>query len=606
MRTGQLGLSIREISTLRQSAVGLSHRAVVQWLDALPIANTGESARQIYQFLVDINSQRVSVDERLQIMLTLRKTVSLINDALRKHYLGQSVSLNDKQRKIAALAQAMQSEMAIGFKTVVEDMMSDHHPRIQPNVLVPAVYHSIAYLSRVLVRCYQLYSQHPGRIWKELHTLFVFAEQNMLHRQPVDSDDAANSIERAYFRILLLAAANPYQLRQKEIDQLFDAAGELSAECHLQSYEAGAPLMVVDLDGDNGPLSQGQLTPKAVGQYRQLQLNDVIARIQDDLRSTGTVVVGSQRTATQQLGAPLLRHLVNAYGNQSTRSFSRTPANGTLKIAIGLSATHYLLSGKAPRAEPEPAVDELSAMSGSLLDATLVDDDRIRARYQTPSNAATRDYDPFAKLYRSPNKHDAQKHGDITAQSARNFTQNKEVSYDFHVAALINISPGGYCLAMRGAVPVQTQTGEIIGIVEQSESGESHWNIGTIRWMKRLPDGTLNLGVQLIAPSARPVETQVRNSQATSNSFQRALLLPALKGIGQPATLITSPIPYSIKQKVRIKESDKSYDVQLNKLVAASASYRQFQFSDALSQTEVRGDSKPGDPENFDNLWELI
>jgi len=126
--------------------------------------------------------------------------------------------------------------------------------------------------------------------------------------------------------------------------------------------------------------------------------------------------------------------------------------------------------------------------------------------------------------------------------------------------------------------------------------------------MKRLPDGALQLGVQLIAPSAIPVQTQVRSSQTHSNSFQRALLLPALKGIGQPATLITSSIPYSVKNKVRIKDDERSFDVQLTKLVAASASFRQFQFSETLTNQEEGASNvtKTGDPDNFDTVWELL
>lgn len=607
MKTGQLGLTIREKGMTRQSSVALTQRAVVQWLDSLPIANTGESARQVYQFLVDINSNEVGVEERLNIMLGLVKTTALITDALRKHYIGQSVSLNDKQRKIAALAQAMQSEMAIGFKTVIEDMLGENHTRIQTNILMPAIHHAMRYLSLVLVRCYQLYSQHPGRIWKELHSLFVFAEQNALHRQILETSESADSIERMYFRILLTTAANPYQLRQREIEQMFDAAGELSRLCYMHSYDANAPLMVVDLDSDYGPQSLGQMSPKAIGQYRQLDLTDVINAVQDELRSTGTVVVGANRTALQQLGGPLLRHLVKAFNNQSTRSFSRTPAHGTLRLAIGLSATHFLLSGgEKVKADARETPDELSTMEGSLKHATLIDDDRTRFRVgaKTPGQ----DLDPFARLYRQKNPDDYKRQQDVSATNIRNFTENADINYDFQVAALINISPGGYCIALRGMVPVQTQTGEIVGIVEMAENNEQHWNIGTIRWMKRLPDGALQLGVQLIAPSAIPVQTQVRSSQTHSNSFQRALLLPALKGIGQPATLITSSIPYSVKNKVRIKDDERTFDVQLTKLVAASASFRQFQFSETLTNQEESPSNvtKTGDPDNFDAVWELL
>jgi hypothetical protein len=198
----------------------------------------------------------------------------------------------------------------------------------------------------------------------------------------------------------------------------------------------------------------------------------------------------------------------------------------------------------------------------------------------------------------------------MTASAPNNFTANADVRYEFQVAALVNISPGGYCLALRGAVPSQTQTGEIVGLMEQDGDGTRHWNIGTIRWMKRVPDASLHIGLQLIAPNARPVMTQIRNSQMASATFQRSLLLPALKGIGQPATLITAPMPYAVNQKIRLKDGSNSNDVRLSKQVASSASFKQFQFDEAAGAhddtppaTNKRG---PDSPDNFDAVWELL
>lgn len=613
MRTGQLGLSVRERGAARQTQVPLNVRAVSSWLDALPIANIGESARQVYQFLVDINGAPLEVSERLKIMQALTKVVSHITDALRKHYIGQSVSLNEKQRKIAALAQAMQSEMAIGYKTVVEDMLGEGHQRYNAQVLVPALYYAIHYLSLVLLRCYQLYSQQPARLWKELHALYHFAEQNGLHRQTAISDYNELTVESAYLRIVLTACANPYQLRQREIEQLFDAAATLASEALLQPYRAGKDLFFLDLDSDIGPQSSA-LTQQTPGPHcRSVQLDAVLARVQDDLRSTSGLMLGVAKNPVQQLGATLLRHLVRAYGNMASRSFSRTPANGTIRIAIGLSASHYLLSGETqPKTDNAYGHDshDLNTLEGSLRHATLVDDDRQHTRIlpgvKKPAGGPT---DPWEKLYRVKEGWDAShKQADVSTTAPRNFTENAAVSYEFQIAAMINISPGGYCLGLRGNVPAQTQTGEIVGLTEQDEHGNLHWNIGTIRWMKRIPDGALHIGIQLIAPNARPVLTQVRNSQAATSNYQRGLLLPALKGIGQPATLITAPMPYAVKQKVRIKDGDKVYDVQLTKQAAASASYRQFHFNDALSGRDQPTDSgnKASDGDSFDSVWELL
>ena len=612
MRTGQLGLSVRERGAARQTQVPLNVRAVSSWLDALPIANIGESSRQVYQFLVDINGAPLEVSERLKIMQALTKVVSHITDALRKHYIGQSVSLNEKQRKIAALAQAMQSEMAIGYKTVVEDMLGEGHQRYNAQVLVPALYYAVHYLSLVLLRCYQLYSQQPARLWKELHALYHFAEQNGLHRQTAISDYNELTIEAAYLRIVLTACANPYQLRQREIEQVFDAAATLSAEALLQPYSPGKDLFYLDLDSDLGPQSHSLNQHKPGPHCRSVRLDAVLAKVQDDLRSTSGLMLGVAKNPVQQLGATLLRHLVRAYGNMASRSFSRTAASGTIRVAIGLSASHYLLAGE-DRQKPSAAMPheghDLQTLEGSLRNATLVDDDRQHSRIlpgsKKPVGGPT---DPWEKLYRVKEGWDAShKPAEVSATSPRNFTENANVSYEFQIAAMINISPGGYCLGLRGNVPAQTQTGEIVGLMEQDEQGALHWNIGTIRWMKRIPDGALHLGIQLIAPNARPVLTQVRNSQTSSTAYQRGLLLPALKGIGQPATLITAPLPYAVKQKVRIKDGDKVYDVQLTKQAAASASYRQFHFNDALSGRDpVESSNKASDGDNFDSVWELL
>ncbi|NQD36561.1 hypothetical protein HPT27_05955 [Permianibacter sp. IMCC34836] len=612
MRTGQLGLSVRERGATRQTQVTLTARAVSQWLDSLPIANIGESARQVYQFLVDVNSASLDVGERLKIMQALTKVVGHITDALRKHYIGQSVSLNEKQRKIAALAQAMQSEMAIGYKTVVEDMLGEGHQRYNPQVLVPALYYATHYLSLVLLRCYQLYSQQPARLWKELHSLFHFAEQNGLHRTTAVSEYSELTVESAYLRIVLTACANPYQLRQREIEQLFDAAATLSAEALLQPYAGGKDLFFLDLESDLGPQSSAlnQQTPGP--NCRSVQLDAVLARVQDDLRSASGLSLGVAKNPVQQLGATLLRHLVRAYGNLASRAFSRTPANGTIRVAVGLSASHYLLAGEGDNKAETGQNDrhDLNTLEGSLHNATLVDDDRLHSRMLAGNKkVGSGPTDPWEKLYRTKESPEAgHKAQDLSATAPRNFTNNANVSYEFQIAALINISPGGYCLGLRGNVPVQTQTGEVVGLMEQDEDGALHWNIGSIRWMKRIPDGALHLGIQLIAPNARPVLTQVRNSQqAGSAAFQRSLLLPALKGIGQPATLITAPMPYAVKQKVRIKDGSKVYDVQLTKQVAASASYRQFHFNDALNARDSESSgNKAGDGDSFDSVWELL
>jgi hypothetical protein len=612
MKRGQLGLSIRETGAPRQTAVALNAKAIASWIDTLPVANIGETARQVYQFLVDCNSQAIDPTERLKIMQAMMKITQHIGDALRKHYIGQSVSLNEKQRKVAALAQAMQSEMAIGFKTIIEDALTSQ--KLNPQLLTPATHGAIHYLSLVLLRCYQLYSQQPAQLWRELHILFLFAEQNGFSdaSSPLNPNE---SVRQAYIRIILVTCSNPYQLRQREIEQLYEVLIEICDRVYIGTFSRDHGLYFIDLQSDQGPQNAALAQVSGGNQWRTLQCEQVVEVLQDELRSSSQLQLGTQRSNLQQLGAPLLRHLVRSFGNLTTRAFSRTPAAGTLKLSIGLSATHFLLSGGGGQnvsASLNIADHDLATLEGSLRNATLVEDDRRANRnLGGVKPEPTTGGDPWEKLYRPKQSWEREhpKTVEVSVVAPNNFTANADVRYEFQIAALVNISPGGYCLALRGNVPAQTQTGEIVGMMEQDSDGTPHWNIGTIRWMKRVPDAALQIGLQLIAPNARPVMTQIRNSQMASAAFQRSLLLPALKGIGQPATLITASMPYAVNQKIRLKDNDNLQDVRLSKQVASSASFKQFQFDEAAgSSDEVAVVKRGGNdtPDNFDAVWELL
>jgi hypothetical protein len=112
----------------------------------------------------------------------------------------------------------------------------------------------------------------------------------------------------------------------------------------------------------------------------------------------------------------------------------------------------------------------------------------------------------------------------------------------------------------------------------------------------------------LIAPGAKPVKSQLKNGRTNGQVFQNALLLPELKGIGQPATLLTNPVLFSPKQKVTIIDGDQSFDAMLTKLVSSSQGYRQFYFErlpEKAGQISTNGPDL-GPKDGFDNVWDLI
>jgi hypothetical protein len=86
------------------------------------------------------------------------------------------------------------------------------------------------------------------------------------------------------------------------------------------------------------------------------------------------------------------------------------------------------------------------------------------------------------------------------------------------------------------------------------------------------------MGIELISPRAIPVAVRVINKRGGPSDFARALLLPALEPIDQPATLITPLVPYQTAQKIHIHRQGVQTTAQLSQCTLKTQSVRQFTF----------------------------
>ena len=103
------------------------------------------------------------------------------------------------------------------------------------------------------------------------------------------------------------------------------------------------------------------------------------------------------------------------------------------------------------------------------------------------------------------------------------------------------------------------------------------WAIAIIRWIRQDKEGT-SMGVQLVSPRAIPVAVRVINKRGGPSDFSRALLLPALEPIDQPASLITPLVPFQASQKIHIHRQGVQTTAQLSQCMLKTESVSQFTF----------------------------
>ena len=168
--------------------------------------------------------------------------------------------------------------------------------------------------------------------------------------------------------------------------------------------------------------------------------------------------------------------------------------------------------------------------------------------------------------------------------------------------ALVNESPGGYCISWEGNIPSSLHTGEIIALEHKQEQCEPYWVVGAIRWIKEISLDKAHIGVQFLGPCTKAARAFIAENH-TEDLGVRALLLPALTSYGRPQTLITPPLPFKEGTNVSVVIDGKTYLVFLKTILERSNSFSQFhvQFKDN-DKKEPSRDLTP----NFDEIWSTL
>ncbi|EJN34020.1 hypothetical protein PMI37_01331 [Pseudomonas sp. GM80] len=556
-------------------------RDLKRWIAGLPKANIGETARQLYQGLGELNQLLTPSDNRLQLLELLRPEVYYVCQHLERHFLHQAIMLDERSRKISNLCQALQSHLATGYKQIVL-RIAPKYSKDRSTLLSTALQRAAHALKGQLVRATQLYSPAPEQLWFELHQLYLCACELQLQQRRVPdalaSLTAELSLEQTYIAALLLGSARCNQLRQNQIARLAEVLEPWSALLKLHPGRADDGLFAISAQIDAGPRYRNM--------FRSEQKAGLLGFDPQPLVSTLEAHLLHQDTSTPLpiptgLSFDTLQHLHAAWGQTAERSFQRTVGQGSLTVCVGMSALHFHLGGERSFSDmlKHPA-----------------------ARAANFSNAVAKgEKDSWSQAF------------DAAPQNNEQFLPYEEIQYDHlvedessadaaphyptYALPVINHSPGGYCLAWPKEVPAELQAGEMLGIQDSVSLG---WSIAVIRWIRQVRGGGTHMGIELVAPHAQPCGLQLVRSRDDHSQYLRGLLLPEISAIDLPATLLAPRLPFQEGNKVLINTQGEEHRAGLDRRVASTHSFNQFAYRSL--EAAQNGASE----EDFDSLWKSL
>jgi hypothetical protein len=116
------------------------------------------------------------------------------------------------------------------------------------------------------------------------------------------------------------------------------------------------------------------------------------------------------------------------------------------------------------------------------------------------------------------------------------------------------------------------------------------------------------LGIELLAPKAESGAAQLLQKTGKNGDYMRSLLLPGIKAIAQPATLILPSMPFRTGNKIDLLHVDSNGRYQLTKRIISTNSFSQFQFRSAGIKPNPQALQQDGDLKDneFDSLWKKL
>lgn len=521
------------------------------WISHLPMADAGEAARELYQSLYTLNRLELPVQERCQLLELYEQPVKTVIDGLSHHFHPPILPLNKKKRQLAQFIRRLRQEMANGYKLLIRDISESRMLWGKRKLKVAATEAAVRYLGEILHSCYQVYVPTPPTVWRELHVLYRFSEDNDWFGGEAAGAGLQSSspIYQRYLQVVLLGLCNPYQLPEREwlhVAQFLGKWGHLagiSDELYIQ--DKGSQFLI-DLNADNPPLPYPKDNNMLDGRrYRRLDTSELAHKAQEFL----SLLEDGAAACDLDIGIDcldsackeILKRMFRFWGATARRLHSRKKKKGRCFVVTGINALHFFASGQKP----------FSAHGTAKLErgSSLVQSGKSTFTVSVSPEDTPMDTDA---VFIDLDKPDTEPELVANLEQTTDSMLPAEEVYRVEGWRIGDESAGGMSLSTDENVSQHLRVGEVVG-TRDSGDGAS-WQVAVVRWVKSQTSGEVEVGLEFIAPKISPVAA--RSLKSPDTIYQQSLLVPAITALKQPASIVLPSGIYEANQAFMLADED--------------------------------------------------
>jgi len=142
--------------------------------------------------------------------------------------------------------------------------------------------------------------------------------------------------------------------------------------------------------------------------------------------------------------------------------------------------------------------------------------------------------------------------------------------------SIIDESAGGLALGATDLQHIKVRVGDLAGI--QEDKGKSTWGLAIVRWVKCLSSNRMEIGIQRLAPKAKPVAIKTLSENNKESEFMPGILVPELPGLKQAESLITPRGVFKPGRMIYMDDGHMLYRIKSKEMVEITGAFERFHY----------------------------
>lgn len=545
----------------------LQKMALDEWIDNLPWTNMGETTRIFNAFLAEFNKATLSIQHRIEAMEIIAHPGGEIIDHLTRQLVARSLPLHPKSQLIFQLSLHLLNQLLFSYKVIVRDLGRNKNTG-NGSQLLQAILSAIMISEQIFLLCGRLHTPASPNFWHDLHTLHEYkSHYSPIFTQNTEKPLSAN-IDSIYFRINILAIADPITMKLGELNKL---------DSYLKLNPCTIPITrsVPDKNQNRFIFIIGKnrnTLPQPLVKTNQVNVTEKCCYLTlDDCLN--------EFSKKDDIEARLLRIKIM---KNAIRADDRISKTSTADLEIGFKKIIESLKREDQNNTPDKQENSLKEPLFS--------------------------FDPNWEIVPHENQwlnRSERLAVNLTAPSSLDTKKNSNDIAKDSTWRIKNISPGGACLLWQHEIPTKIQIGELISYIILG----SRKKLATIKWMQYLPGQGLYIGIQnistqfILASIRRDPHVLLKKPEITDG-----LIVYNLNDTSTINSIIVQERLDLQGKKIQVTAKNRTFEMLLAKRIHFSTMYQQYRcIVDTHPTSSANQDSVPNKSEhNFDSLWEKL